>query len=184
MKVLFSFLIVCSIFVANAQNTLTPEILWKLNRVSGGTVSPDGNYLLYSQRSFNMDENKGNTDLYVLDLKTNKSRQITETPFSEFEAQWGKNNRIWFMSTEKDGVQIWNMNNDGTEKQMVSNFVDAELEGFKLAPNESFVITIEAVKVNQTVNDKYPDLKKANARIEDDLMYRHWDHFDDYKKKK
>ncbi len=183
MKVLFSFLIVCSIFVANAQNTLTPEILWKFNRVSGGTVSPDGNSLLYSQRSFNMDENKGNTDLYVLDLKTNKSKQITETPFSEFEAQWGKNNRIWFMSTEKDGVQIWNMNNDGTEKQMVSNFVEAELEGFKLAPNESFVITIEAVKVNQTLNDKYPDLKKANARIEDDLMYRHWDHFDDYKKR-
>ena len=183
MKVLFSFLIVCSIFVANAQNTLTPEILWKFNRVSGGTVSPDGNYLLYSQRSFNMAENKGNTDLFVLDLKTNKSKQITETPFSEFEAQWGRNNKIWFMSTEKDGVQIWKMNFDGTEKQMVSSFADAEIEGFKLAPNESFVLTIEAVKVNQTVNDKYPDLPKANARVEDDLMYRHWDHFDDFKKR-
>lgn len=81
--------------------TLTPEILWQLKRVSGGTVSPDGHYLLYSQRTFDMAANKGNTDLFVVDLRTNKSKQLTETPFSEYEAQWGINNTIWFMSTEK-----------------------------------------------------------------------------------
>lgn len=183
MKVLFSFLLIGFSFAVIAQNTLTPELLWKLNRVSGGTVSPDGNYLLYSQRSFDMAENKGNTDLFVIDLKSNKIQQITETPFSEFEAQWGKNNAIWFLSTEKDGLQIWKMNHDGSAKIQCSNFSDVELEGFKLSPDESVVVTIEAIKVKQTVNDKYTDLPKANVRVEEDLMYRHWDHFDDYKKR-
>ena len=93
-SILSVFLITLSI---NAQNVLTPELLWKLNRVSGGVVSPDGNYLLYSQRSFNMSENKGNTELFIIDLKTTKTKQITQTPFSEMEAQWGKNNTIWFL---------------------------------------------------------------------------------------
>jgi dipeptidyl aminopeptidase/acylaminoacyl peptidase len=167
-----------------SQNVLTPELLWQLKRVSGGTVSPDGNFLLYSQRSFNMSENSGNTDLFVIDLKTGKNQQITHTTFSEMEAQWGKNNMIWFMSSEPvtglKSMQIWKIKADGSEKTRCSDFKDIQLEGFKLSPNEDFIVTIEAVKMKPTVQDKYPDLPKANARIEDDLMYRHWDQWDDF----
>jgi dipeptidyl aminopeptidase/acylaminoacyl peptidase len=176
-SILSAFLITLSL---NAQNVLTPELLWKLNRVSGGTVSPDGNYLLYSQRSFNMAENKGNTELFVIDLKTTKTKQITQTPFSEMEAQWGKNNTIWFMSTENEGLQIWTMGADGSGKKQVSRFAEIELEGFKISPDEKSLVTIQAVKTKQTLQDKYTDLPKANARVEDDLMYRHWDHYNDF----
>jgi dipeptidyl aminopeptidase/acylaminoacyl peptidase len=151
-----------------------------MDRISGGTVSPDGQFLLYSQRSYDLEANKGNTDLFVLDLKRNKTRQITATPFTEMEAQWGINNTIWFMSTENEGLQIWKMNADGQEKKQCSHFKDVELEGFKVAPDEKSIVALEAIKVKQTISDKYPDLTKANARIEDNLMYRHWDHFDDY----
>jgi dipeptidyl aminopeptidase/acylaminoacyl peptidase len=176
-SILSAFLITLSL---NAQNVLTPELLWKLNRVSGGVVSPDGNYLLYSQRSFNMSENKGNTDLFVIDLKTTKTKQITQTPFSEMEAQWGKNNTIWFMSTENEGLQIWTMSADGSAKKQVSRFAEIELEGFKISPDEKSLVTIQAVKTKETLQDKYSDLPKANARVEDDLMYRHWDHYSDF----
>lgn len=177
-SILSAFLITLSL---NAQNVLTPELLWKLNRVSGGTVSPDGNYLLYSQRSFNMTENKGNTELFVIDLKTTKTKQITQTPFfSEMEAQWGKNNTIWFMSTENEGLQIWTMNADGSAKKQVSRFAEIELEGFKISPDEKSLVTIQAIKTKETLQDKYADLPKANARVEDDLMYRHWDHYNDF----
>jgi dipeptidyl aminopeptidase/acylaminoacyl peptidase len=176
-SILSAFLITLSL---NAQNVLTPELLWKLNRVSGGAVSPDGNYLLYSQRSFNMTENKGNTELFVIDLKTTKTKQITQTPFSEMEAQWGKNNTIWFMSTENEGLQIWTMSADGSAKKQVSRFAEIELEGFKISPDEKSLVTIQAIKTKETLQDKYADLPKANARVEDDLMYRHWDHYNDF----
>ena len=187
MKLIVSFGFLILSFWNLSQNVLTPELLWQLKRVSGGSVSPDGAYLLYSQRTFNMNENSGNTDLFVIDLKTGKNQQITHTQFSEMEAQWGKNNMIWFMasdpSTSSGSLQIWKMKADGSEKTVCSDFKGVELEGFKLSPNEEFIVTIEAVKMRSTVQDKYPDLPKAKARIEDDLMYRHWDHFDDYQRR-
>jgi hypothetical protein len=169
-------------FNTTAQEVLTPELLWKLKRLSGGIISPDGSKVLYSVRTFDMQANKGNTDLYVLDLKTGSQSQITNTPFSEMEAQWGKNNRIWWMTAESGSIQIYSMAQDGSDKKRVSSFSEeAEIEGFKLSPDEKWLITIQAIKTKSTVQDKYEDLPKANARFEDDLMYRHWDHFDDYK---
>lgn len=167
----------------SAQNVMTPELLWKLKRISGGVVSSDGNYVLYTQRSFDITENKGNTEIFVFDVKNNSTKQVTETAKSEGEVQWGKNNSIWFLSSENDGTQIWSMNVDGSNKKQRSHFKDIELEGFKISPEGTFVVTIEAVKLAQTIAEKYPDLAKANVRIENDLMYRHWDHFDDGKKR-
>lgn len=165
------------------QGVMTPEKLWELNRLSGGTLSPSEQLLLYSSKSFDIKSNSGNGDLFVYDLKLKKAKQITSTPFSEFEAQWDKNNNIWFLSTENEGLQIWKMNADGSAKVQVSHFKNREIEGFKLSPNGAYVVCIEAVKTKSTANEIYSDLPMAQARIETDLMYRHWDHFDDYKKR-
>ena len=183
MKGFILLILLCVSFAGISQNVLTPDLLWKLKRLSGGTLSPDGKFVLYEVRTYDVVLNKSNNDLFIYDLKKNKSSQITNTPFSELEAQWGKNNTIWFLSTEKDGLQVWRMNVEGQEKTKISNFKDLEIEGFKIAPDESSFILIQAVKVLPTIQDKYPDLPKANARVEDDLMYRHWDKYQDFKKR-
>lgn len=183
MKGFILLILLCVSFAGISQNVLTPDLLWKLKRLSGGTLSPDGKFILYEVRTYDVVLNKSNNDLFIYDLKKNKSSQITNTPFSELEAQWGKNNTIWFLSTEKDGLQVWKMNVEGQEKTKISNFKDIEIEGFKIAPDESSFILIQAVKVLPTIQDKYPDLPKANARVEDDLMYRHWDKYQDFKKR-
>lgn len=183
MKTFFSLAFLIVAFQTFSQNTLTPEMLWKIKRVSGGSISPDGRYVLFDVRSYDLPTNKGNNDLYIYDVKRDKIKQITATPFSEMEAQWGKSNTIWFLSAETDGLQVWKMNEKGEDKMKMSSFTDVELEGFKISPDEKTIVTIEAVKINSTLVDKYPDLPKANARVEEDLMYRHWDHYDDYKKR-
>ena len=41
------------------------------------------------------------------------------------------------------------------------------------------IFYIGTIKLDQDVHDKYPDLPLANARLYDDLMYRHWDTWSD-----
>ena len=133
-SIALTFLILSCITMA--QNILTPELMWKLKRVNGGSISSDGRYVLFEVKSFEMETNKGNNEIFVYDIRKDKVKQLTTTPFSEMEAQWGKDNSIWFLSKETDDLQIWKMNIDGEEKSKMSNFKDIELEGFKIASNE------------------------------------------------
>lgn len=186
MKVLPLICTICFVLVSyfvSAQQVLSPEILWQLKRLSGGKVSPDGKKVLYEIRQFSIEKNNGNTDLYIYDLKKNSSTQITSTPFSEMEATWGMNNTIWFLSNEKNGVQLWRMDENGASKTQVSNITEIEIEGFKFSTDEQKIIFIAATKMGTSLKDKHPDLPLANARLESDLMYRHWNTWNDENKK-
>lgn len=48
------------------QNIMTPELLWKLGRVSGLGVSKDGNYIIYSVSTPSLEENKSNRRSYMV----------------------------------------------------------------------------------------------------------------------
>ena len=165
------------------QNVFTPELLFNLKRLNSAKISPDGSKFLLEIRSYSISENKGNTDLFIYDIKKGKSVQITDTKFSEMESCWGTNNVIWFLSTEKNGVQLWKMDSKGENKKQVSNLTDLDIEGFKLSPDEKKILFIAATKMGTTAKDKHPDLPLANARIENDLMYRHWNTWSDDSKK-
>jgi dipeptidyl aminopeptidase/acylaminoacyl peptidase len=58
-------LITCFVF---SQNTLTPDLLWKLGRVSGLGVSKDGNYAVYTVSFPNWQENKSKRKSYIMPL--------------------------------------------------------------------------------------------------------------------
>ena len=49
-----------------AQNRMTPELLWKLGRVSGLGISKDGKYVLYSVSTPNAAENKSSRKSYAI----------------------------------------------------------------------------------------------------------------------
>jgi dipeptidyl aminopeptidase/acylaminoacyl peptidase len=49
-----------------AQNKMTPEILWKLGRVSGLGISKDGKYVLYSVSTPDAAENKSTRKTYMI----------------------------------------------------------------------------------------------------------------------
>ncbi|MFN8251299.1 MAG: alpha/beta fold hydrolase [Ferruginibacter sp.] len=57
-----------SFYSAVSQNTMTPELLWKLGRVSGLGISKDGRYVLYSVSTPNAMENKSSRKIYAIPL--------------------------------------------------------------------------------------------------------------------
>ena len=160
------------------KKEFTPEFLNQLGRVGGPQVSPDGKKILYGVTYYDIATNKGNCDLWVMDIDGQNARQITNTPKSESNYVWidgGK--KIAFIYTdegEDKTPQLWTMNADGGGRNCVSDIKDG-IEGFIFSPDEKRVVMISQVKYGQTAQDIYPDLEKTTGKVFDDMMYKHWD---------
>lgn len=167
--VLFLF----SAFVSNAQEIMTPESLWKLGRVNLEDVSKDGSLVLYSVTSYNLQENKGNQDLYLVSSDGNNAKRLTDFTGSDSDGLFcpdGK--KIGFL---RDGI-LWEMNLDGSVQTQVGK---EPFDGFKYAPDGKSILFFKDVKYFQTVKEMYPDLPGANVKVIDGLMYRHWKSWED-----
>lgn len=76
-----SFIVLFVLFsamAAKAQNVLTPELLWKLGRVSGKGISKDGKYVIYSVGTPDIAANKVNTKDYAIPLAGGASEIVTD----------------------------------------------------------------------------------------------------------
>ena len=166
--------------VAFAQQTLTPELLWDLPRVGGPVVSPDGAQVVFAVTTYDVGANKGNTDLYVIDVEGGEPRQLTDFEGSESSAQWRPGGgKIGFLSAKSGSTQLWEIDPDGTNLRQVSNIEDG-IANFRYSPTGTHVSFTRDIKLDQKPAEVYPDLPQADARIIDELMFRHWNSWHDY----
>lgn len=136
-KIFTAFLLLIALF-AFSQPKMTPELLWKLGRVSGMGMSKDGKSVIYS--------------VSIPDWQANKS------------------NRYYYMIPAEGGAP-----------KEIRN-PDSLLYDKNISPDGKYMISSKEVKVKKvTGSDFYPDLPKSNVYIYDNLMYRHWDTWEDGK---
>ncbi|MCF8302177.1 MAG: S9 family peptidase [Bacteroidales bacterium] len=180
-RVILSFLLLFVTSQLFAQGRLTPEKMWKMGRVGDLQISPDKSTILYGVSTYNLEANSGQRDLYIMSLEDKEAVKVTSFGGSEFNGRFrpdGK--RIGFLSGESGSVQLWEMNPNGTDKQQITH-IEGGITGFKYAPTMDKILVTKNVKLDKTPQEVYPDLPQTNVRIIDDLMYRHWDEWHDYR---
>jgi len=164
-----------------SSQIMTPEALWSFGRISGVRVSPDDRQVLFSSSFYDVEGNRGNSELFVMPVDGGEAVNITNTKGSEFNARWRPDGeKIGYLSAQSGSTQLWEMNPEGSGKTQISE-IEGGINGFEYAPNQEKILYIKQVKLDKSVQDLHPDLPKSNARIETDLMYRHWDQWHNYK---
>ena len=154
---------------------MTPEFLWKLGRVSDPQLSPDGKEVLYNIRSYNLQANKGNSDVWKVNLQSGIASPLAKDSSNETSAKWSKDGtKIFYLNDKGGSNQLWSMNSDGSNQSKESNF-DYDINAYGISGDGGMIWIAADVKIDKTVKDLNPDLKKTSGRIYDDLMYRHWD---------
>ena len=157
------------------SDVMTPEVLWSFGRITEMDVSPDGDMIVFGVKYYDIAENKGNTDIYTIDVNGNYFKKITNTPFSEFNIVFRPDGKkIAYISSESGSLQMWEMNLDGTDKKQITH-IEGGITGFKYAPTLDKILFTKEVKLDTTVHDIYPDLPKTSGRLITHMMYRHWD---------
>jgi len=173
------FLLLLSSTTAWSQQKLVEEQLWSFVQLGVAEVSPDHQKLVYSTRSTDLNANKGNSDLLVYDFISKKESRITQSPESESAYSWHPDGQwIGYLSAVSGSTQLWEIRPDGSAKRQVSN-VEGGINGYKYSPDGKMIFYLKNVKLDQSLQDKYPALSKSTGKLIDGLMYRHWDSWHD-----
>ena len=154
---------------------MTPEILWSFGRVGNVEVSPDETKILYSVSYYSVEQNKSNSELFVMNTDGSGKKQITKTANKEIAAKWMNDSKhIAFLSNESGSMQLWTMKDDGTARTRLTDR-EGDISDFSFSPDERKVLLVADVKYGKRTADIHPDLPKASGVIVNDLMYKHWD---------
>ncbi len=154
----------------------TPEVMWALGKMGEKAVSPDGKQIAYTVTYYDMEQNKGNADIYLMNSDGSHVARITTTEASEFNLVWKDDNTLLFCRDN----DIISMEIKNGKEQVLATY-ERGFEGFKLAPDGQSVvyITTKPVVRPQHLDKLYAGLDKTTGRINEDLMYRHWDNWVD-----
>ncbi len=80
----------------------------------------------------------------------------------------------------EESPQAWSIDVATGDLTQVTDLEDG-IANLKVSPTGQHIAYTQDIKLDKTVNELYDDLPKADARIIDGLMYRHWNAWHDYK---
>ena len=159
---------------------LTPSVMWKMGRLGSASLSPDGKSALYTVTRYNMQENKGLSQIYVRDMASGSETTLTDNSSSNTDPQWSADGSLIYFTSNRSGeTQVWSMNPDGSSPKQITS-VEGGVEGYGINAQANKIFYVKKVHAADTKSsDIYKDMDKSKARIYDDLMARHWDYWDE-----
>jgi dipeptidyl aminopeptidase/acylaminoacyl peptidase len=151
----------------NAQNVMTPETLWTLNKLSVSAIDPSQSSLIYDIGKVDLKTEKTKHDKFLLNLKTGTASSIDLGKKSLI--QWDENG----MYAKEDG-KIYLSKNAGNSWEFFYEI--GEVDEIKISPDAKIIAFSKAVQMEKLLGkDKYSDVPKSTAQIYTDLNNRHWD---------
>lgn len=156
---------------ALAQYRLTAERMLEIERVGSPVVSPDGRMVAYTVTRMLTETNSSSTVIMVQSLPSGEPVELV----AGSSPVWRPDGQVLgFMR----GGQLWEIRPDGSGTRQVTD-IEGGIAFVQYAPNGRYLSFIRNIKLDKTAIDLHPDLPLAEARIIDDLMYRHWDTWHD-----
>lgn len=157
---------------------MTPEILWKFGRIGGIQLSPDKTVITSTLTRYDSKTNKSTTNIFFLPVNGGNIDSFDEMKAFQprFTPDGGK---VGFLSAESGSLQLWEMDYKTRVPVQVSD-ISGGINSFEYAPDGSKIYYMKDVKLALAPSEIYPDLPDVDVKIIDDLMYRHWNHWEDY----
>jgi dipeptidyl aminopeptidase/acylaminoacyl peptidase len=158
---------------------------WELQRLGGTTISPDGRLAVVSVTRYDVKENKGFADLWMIPTAGGEARQLTADPASDTQPVFSPDGRwIAFVSKRGDDTenQIYVIPTDGGEARRLTS-VPTGASVPKWFPDSQRIAFVSEIWID-LVN--WDDQAKRRQEREDSKMrgklwskapVSYWDHY-------
>ncbi len=171
---------------ASSANTkpFSANDLVNMQRISSPTLSPDEKKVAYVIRTTDLEADRGRTDIWLTDIETKQSHQLTFNQAADHSPFWSSDNKtLYFISSRNGSSQIWSLQTTGKQKpNQLTNF-PVNITSFKISPDgKKLVFSANVYRECQTLICTAEKLKqqssnKTTGKVYDKMFVRHWDHW-------
>jgi len=158
------------------KRAITFEDYISLPVVGDPQLSPDGKWIAYAVATPSLQENRGISRVWLAEVATGQTRQLTQGPGSDRSPRWSPDGKwLAFIGSRQNGSQIWVLGLTAGEARRVSNLSDG-VDEFIWKPDGSGFLAVSDIKwpEKQEIDARNGDYP-TDAKIWTELLYRHWD---------
>ena len=158
------------------KRAITIDDYLALKAVGDPQLSPDGRWVAYTMTEYSLKDNRGTTRIWLADVATGQTREVTAGPGSDRQPRWAPDGKsLAFVATRQNGPQLWLLPVGGGEARRVTDLADGVFDPVWLPDGKGLVVTSDIKwppeQEIERRNGEYP----TEARIWTDLLWRHWD---------
>jgi dipeptidyl aminopeptidase/acylaminoacyl peptidase len=202
-RFLFALSLWCAAGAAGASSAppeptqpFTVQDMVRMERISDVAVAPDGRHVAFTQRSTDMEANKGRTGVWLLDAGKRGAAplRLTDGGPNSNSPEWSKDGKfIYFLSNRSGTNQVWRISSSGTgprgdtpvpDSTQVTN-LPLDVGTFRVSPNADRILV--SVEVFLDCADLDCTKKRLDAAshsaatgaLHTQLFIRHWDSWSD-----
>lgn len=187
MNKLLALLILVVFFVetlAQDAKIFTAHDMWKIKRPSALIVSPDKENACFVLTEYDIEENKGNSDLWLINLTTYKTKRLTTNMGRDNSPVWHPNGRTIAFISKREGdeyAQVYEISIDGGEAEKIFDLPMGA--GNPKYFNDGKKIAVVSLVLPEFEDDleimkkevKKKRESKVTAKVTENRLYRYWD---------
>ena len=165
------------------KSPFSVETMWAVERVGAPAVSPDGTLVAFTVTKYDMEENRGNADIYVVPVAGGTPRRLTSHAASDSGPAWSPDGtRIAFVSRRDadKASQIYLIALAGGEAERLTSMPLGVGDLTWLPDGKRLVFVSHVIAGHESVEATAKALEarekdKVKARVTENRTYRYWD---------